>query len=39
MPVQMIELEEVTMIELIDDALEREIFEGGKLSCWSGSNC
>jgi len=39
MPVQIIELEEVTMIELIDDALEREIFEGGKLSCWSGSNC
>jgi len=36
MPVQMIELEEVTMIELSDDALEA--LEGGN-RFWTNSTC
>lgn len=39
MPVQMIELEEVIISDLSDEALEGEVFEGGQLSCFSGSDC
>jgi hypothetical protein len=39
MSAQMIELEEVIISDLNDEALEGEVFEGGQLSCWSGSDC
>jgi hypothetical protein len=39
MQVQMTELEEVQMMAVSDEALEGEVYEGGQLSCWSGSQC
>ena len=39
MSAQMIELEEVIISDLNDEALEGEVFEGGQISCWSGSDC
>lgn len=39
MSAQMIELEEVIISDLNDEALEGEVYEAGQISCWSGSDC